>query len=122
MSECRVSQKELIEQITDRIGLLTNSIPPWAKQKLSKIADQWFVSVSEIEDLGDVTQMTCEAMSRLMITSEEDSKRKLEKGYDRQTFNWHLGLRLLHNDMAWLLPEGANEGNKGCCPFCTEDC
>lgn len=122
MSECRVSQKELFEQIGDRIGLLANSIPDQAKRRLAKISEQWVVAVNEIEEFGDVTQMTCVAMSRLMTTAEEDSKRRLERKFERQVYNWHIGLKLIHNDMFWLLPEGANEGPKGCCPFCPEDC
>lgn len=119
---CVVDQEKLITQITDRIGLLVNTIPEWAKQKLAKISEKWDTGVVEIAERGQVTLETCQDMSTLLLASENDARKRAEKGFDRQTDNWRLGLFGIHDNMVWLVPEGFNEGNKPCCPYCAEDC
>lgn len=117
---CVVDQEKLIAQITDRVGLLVNTIPNWAKPKLAKISEKWDMGVVEIAEHGKVTAETCLSMSRLLITAEEDAKRRAEKGFDRQTDNWRMGLFGIHDNMTWLAP--GNEGPKPCCPYCADDC
>lgn len=114
---CVATQEDQILLITERLGLLSNNIPSNKQDDLAEIAEMWAIGVSEIEGEG-LTQASCEKMSKMLIVAEERAKRRLIREGGVKTLNWYLGLKLIHQSMELLLPEGANEGQKGCCPFC----
>lgn len=114
---CVATQDETIEKVTSRLEGLSLSIHSRDKETLNKITDLWDIGVLEILDEG-LTSETCLKMSRLLITSEEKAQRRVLDNGDLQDLYMFEGLKGIHDNMSLLVPEGMNEGQKPCKPYC----
>lgn len=125
---CLQTQEEAITEISERLVNLGNSITPGMQSALKHIEQVWEKGVKEIQDgdglPGSLTMKSCERMSELMLAAEKQAKTNSEFGNDvHQSLNALVGLRLIHQTMSLISKfQGINEGDKDCCPFCTDPC
>jgi len=122
---CVATQEETIKLAGVQLHRLKKTVSHDDKHTVKEIEHEVKKGFKEIEGDG-LTMETCEKVSELLTDAEKASRDVLSSyGVPMEFIKMHVGLMVIHASLSLLLPEGANEGNKPCCPFCppgSDDC
>ena len=120
-TDCVANTTGTIAVIRVWIKGLYQNIHISVRDDLKRIEELFKTGVKEILSEEGLSQETCLAMSALLQGQEEYAFGKIQEDPQKEWIYYYEGLKRIHDKMTLLIPEGMNEGQKPCCPFC-DDC